>query len=45
LPAIEQIEKASGIPTLSAAVATTWGILKALDLPATAPGGGALLRA
>lgn len=45
LPAIEQIEKASGIPTLSAAIATTWGILKALDLPATAPGGGALLRA
>lgn len=45
LPAIEKIEKASGIPTLSAAVATTWGILKALDLPTTAPGGGALLRA
>ena len=42
LPAIEMIEKASGIPTLSAAVATTRSILQALDLPAIAPGGGSL---
>lgn len=44
LPAIEMIEKASGIPALSAAVATTRSILQALDLPAVAPGGGSLLR-
>lgn len=44
LPAIECIEKASGIPTLSASVATTWSILKTLDLKPVAPGGGALLN-
>lgn len=38
LPAIAQIEKASGIPTFSADVATNWALLKALGLPATAPG-------
>lgn len=43
LPAVEKIETASGIPTLSASVATTWGILRALDLQAVAPGGGKLL--
>lgn len=43
LPAIEMIEKASGIPTLSASVATTWSILQALNLTAVAPGGGSLL--
>ena len=43
LPAIENIEKASGIPTISAAVATTYEILKTLNLEPVAPGGGVLL--
>ena len=43
LPAIEKIEKASGIPTISAAVATTYEILKTLNLEPVAPGGGFLL--
>ncbi|MEM6492015.1 MAG: Asp/Glu racemase [Pseudomonadota bacterium] len=43
LPAIEIIEGASGLPTFSAAVATTRKILQSLDLDAVAPGGGALL--
>ncbi|MEM9239068.1 MAG: Asp/Glu racemase [Pseudomonadota bacterium] len=43
LPAIEMIEHASGLPTMSAAVATTRKILQSLDLDAVAPGGGALL--
>jgi maleate isomerase len=43
LPAIEKIEKASGIPTISAAVATTYEILKTLKLKPVAPGGGFLL--
>ena len=43
LPAVEKIEVASGIPTLSASVATTWAILRALNLQAVAPGGGKLL--
>ena len=43
LPAIEKIEKASGIPTVSAAVATTYEILKTLKLETVAPGGGFLL--
>lgn len=43
LPSIEKIEKASGIPTLSASVATTRSILKTLNLEPVAPGGGALL--
>ena len=43
LPSIEKIEKMSGLPTLSASVATTWSILNALDFTAKAPGGGALL--
>ena len=45
LPAINAIESAAGIPTLSASVATTWSILRALKLEATAPGGGTLLKA
>ena len=44
LPAVEKIEKMSGLPTLSASVATTWSILNALDLEINAPGGGALLK-
>ena len=43
LPAVEKIEKMSGLPTLSASVATTWSILGTLDLDTKAPGGGALL--
>ncbi|ABM05353.1 maleate cis-trans isomerase [Psychromonas ingrahamii 37] len=43
LQSIEKIERASGLPTLSAAVATTRSILKALKLDPVAPGGGTLL--
>ena len=43
LPAIEMIERASGLPTMSAAVATTRQILRNLNLAEIAPGGGALL--
>ena len=43
LPAVEKIEKMSGFPTLSASVATTWAILKSLNLHEKAPSGGALL--
>lgn len=44
LPAIQMIEHASGLPTVSAAVATTRQILQTLKLDAVAPGGGALLN-
>jgi maleate isomerase len=44
LPVIEEVEQESGLPTLSAATATTWAILRALDLEPTVPGAGALLR-
>jgi maleate isomerase len=44
LPAVEKIEKMSGLPTLSASVATTWSILKALELNTIATGGGAILN-
>ncbi|MEM7404741.1 MAG: Asp/Glu racemase [Pseudomonadota bacterium] len=43
LASIELIERVSGLPTLSAAVATTRQILQSLNLRAFAPGGGALL--
>jgi maleate isomerase len=43
LPAIEEVERNSGLPTLSAATATTWAILRALELEPVAPGAGALL--
>jgi maleate isomerase len=43
LPSIDAVEKETGIPTLSAAVATTWGMLKALQLPTHVPACGALL--
>ena len=43
LEAVEKIEKISGLPTLSASVATTWAILKKLELNTTVPCGGALL--
>ena len=44
LPALEEVESRSGLPTLSAATATTWAILRALNLEPVAPGAGALLR-
>ena len=44
LTAIEEVERASGLPTLSAATATTWAILHALELEPLAPRAGALLR-
>jgi maleate isomerase len=44
LPSIELIEHASGLPALSASVATTRSILQTLSLDPIAPGGGALLR-
>ena len=43
LPAIEAVERQSGLPTLSAATATTWAILRALDVEPVTPGAGALL--
>jgi maleate isomerase len=43
LPVIEEVERQSGVPTLSAATATTWAILRALNLEAVAPGAGQLL--
>lgn len=43
LSAIDAVERASGLPTLSASTATAWAILRALGLPAVAPGAGALL--
>jgi maleate isomerase len=45
LEVLEEVERRSGLPTLSAATATTWAILRALDLEPVAPGAGALLRA
>ena len=44
LAAIEEVERHSGLPTLSAATATTWAILGALNLEPAAPGAGELLR-
>jgi maleate isomerase len=43
LPAIEPVERECGLPTISAATATTWAILDALGLEPTAPGAGQLL--
>lgn len=45
LSAIEEVERDCGLPTLSAATATTWAILRALDLEPVVPGAGALLGA
>jgi maleate isomerase len=44
LSVIEDVERRSGLPTLSAATATTWAILRALDLEPVVPGAGGLLR-
>jgi maleate isomerase len=43
LPAIAQVEAQTGKPVLTAAVATTYAILKALKLDPVVPGAGALL--
>jgi maleate isomerase len=43
LPSIAAVEAESGIPTLSAAVATTWQMLKQLRLPTRIPSCGELL--
>lgn len=45
LEVLEEVERSSELPTVSAATATTWAILRALDLEPVAPGAGALLRA
>jgi maleate isomerase len=44
LSVLEEVEQSSGLPTLSAATATTWAVLRALDLEPVVPGAGALLR-
>ena len=44
LDVLEQVERRSGLPTVSAATATTWAILRALDLEPVVPGAGTLLR-
>ena len=43
LPSISQVQAESGIPTLSAAVATTWQMLRQLHLPTRIPDCGELL--
>jgi maleate isomerase len=43
LAVIEAVEQDSGVPTLSAATATTWSLLRAMGLEPVAPGAGALL--
>ncbi len=43
LPSVSQVEAEVRKPVLSASIATTWSILKALKLDTRVPGGGALL--
>lgn len=43
LPAIARVEAESGLPVVSAAVCTTYQMLKALGLPRRVPDAGALL--
>lgn len=43
LPSIEPVEQECGLPVLSAATATTYSILRALDLRPVVPGAGYLL--
>lgn len=43
LPAIQPVEDKFGLPVLSSAIATTWEILKRLELDARIDGAGALL--
>ena len=43
LASVQPVEDRLGLPVVSAAVCTTWRMLKALNLPATSPQAGALL--
>lgn len=43
LPAVSFVEARIGKPVVTAAIATTWSMLKALGLETSVPGGGALL--
>lgn len=43
LPAVPMAEAVTGKPVLTAAIATTWQMLKVLDLDTRIPGGGTLL--
>jgi Maleate cis-trans isomerase len=43
LPVVEKVEAMTGKPVITAAIATTYAMLKALDLEAVVPGGGTLL--
>lgn len=43
LPAVATVEAQTGKPVLTAAIATTYAMLKALELEAVVPGAGALL--
>lgn len=43
LPAVSTVEAQVGKPVLTAAIATTWSMLKTLELDTRVPGGGTLL--
>ncbi|MDS9469717.1 Asp/Glu racemase [Paracoccus sp. MBLB3053] len=43
LAAVQTVEAQTGKPVVTAAIATTWQMLNALELPTRVPGGGALL--
>jgi maleate isomerase len=43
LPAVAKVEAMTGKPVITAAIATTYAILKQLDLEPVVPGAGALL--
>jgi len=43
LPAVPMVEALTGKPVVTAAIATTWQMLKALELDTRVPGGGSLL--
>lgn len=43
LPAVSTVEAQVGKPVLTAAISTTWSMLKALNLDTRVPGGGTLL--
>jgi maleate isomerase len=43
LPAIAEVEARTGLPVVTAAAATTYAMLKTLELPTRVPGAGALL--
>ncbi len=43
LPSVQPVQDRMGLPVVSAAVCTTWQMLRQLNLPATVPNAGALL--